>query len=381
MSELAATSTWRCFVVGPIGNKFAPIGDPAREIYEDALEVFEKVIQPACQAVSIEPVRADQIALTGEINEQVFRHLYEDEVVIADVSGGNPNVMYELGLRHTRPLLTIQLGEFGQLPFDITAVRTIQFSRSDRGLIDARKQLQRALEFGMNEPGEGVTATRIWNSASESPIVLAQDPALLAEPADAAGALDEEDVDADGFIDRIANLEESMPTLTNTTTEIGAVVSAMGRIAADSNEEIALLNASSAPMNQRLTAVANFARALQPSADELETLTSNFYENMKRLDVEVRGILGFLERNPSMLENASIRTFLETITAMTRSSRQAMENVNQFGSAIETLSGLSKVLRRPARQVSESVRTMLRGIQLTDHWEEVALRLKQVSAV
>ena len=68
-------------------------------------------------------------------------------------------MMYELGLRHTRDLLTIQIGEYGQLPFDLKAVRTLAFSRSERGLIDARKLLSRALAVGLAEGGDPVTAT------------------------------------------------------------------------------------------------------------------------------------------------------------------------------------------------------------------------------
>ena len=70
MPEEAMNS--RCFVIGPIGSKFAPIGDPARDAYEDALEVFDKVVQPACRSVGLDPVLADQIEATGEITEQEF---------------------------------------------------------------------------------------------------------------------------------------------------------------------------------------------------------------------------------------------------------------------------------------------------------------------
>ena len=143
----------RAFVIGPIGDKMAPHGSPRRVAWEEALTVFEDVIKPACQANDLEPIRADGIAVPGEITEQIFRHLYDDEVVIADVSGGNPNVMYELGLRHTRSLLTVQIGEYGQLPFDVAALRTIMFSRSERGLIDARNQLEQALRVGLAEGG------------------------------------------------------------------------------------------------------------------------------------------------------------------------------------------------------------------------------------
>src|SRR3954466_7549025 len=120
----------RCFVIGPIGDRHAPFGSDSRQVYEDALEVLEKVIVPACAAAGIEAIRADQISAPGEITDQIFRHLRDDDVVIADVSGGNANVMYELGLRHTVNKLTIQIGEYGQVPFDIKNIRTILFSRS-----------------------------------------------------------------------------------------------------------------------------------------------------------------------------------------------------------------------------------------------------------
>ena len=90
-----------CFVIGPIGDELAPIGDPDRERWEQATETWEKVIEPACVELGLVPVRADKIAKVGEITEQVFRLIRDSDLVIADVTGGNPNVMYELGLRHT----------------------------------------------------------------------------------------------------------------------------------------------------------------------------------------------------------------------------------------------------------------------------------------
>src|SRR5207248_7031599 len=112
----------------PIGNRHAAHGSPEREAYEEALRVMEEVIEPACARVRLTPVRADQLARAGEITEQIFRRLRDDDIVIADVTGANANVMYELGLRHTRAALTVQIGEFGRLPFDVNVMRTFQFS-------------------------------------------------------------------------------------------------------------------------------------------------------------------------------------------------------------------------------------------------------------
>lgn len=369
---MALGAVTRCFVIGPIGNKFAQVGSPERESYEEALDVFEKVILPACQAFGVEPVRADQIALTGEITNQIFRHLYEDEIVIADVSGGNPNVMYELGLRHTRPLLTIQLGEYGQLPFDVQAVRTIQFSRSERGLIDARKALEKALSAGLTDPGDGVGATRIWNGAALDD-ETADEPDTTGEEVE----IETDDLDADGFLERLGTIELKLPSLSETTEDIGAVVSEMATITASSNAEISALNGSSTPMAQRLTYVARFAKALQPSADELTELTNTFYAEMSDLDIQLRGIFEYIEGNPAMLANSDVDTFLGGISSMSRSSREAMENMNQFGSAMDSLAGISRVLRKPSRQIGAAVRTMLKAILLMDGWDEVAARIRQ----
>jgi hypothetical protein len=90
-----------CFVISPIGDRDADASSPERRIYEDALQVLEEVIQPACAGFGIPVVRADRISRPGEITEQIYRHLRDAHLVIADLTGANPNVMYELGLRHT----------------------------------------------------------------------------------------------------------------------------------------------------------------------------------------------------------------------------------------------------------------------------------------
>src|SRR3954466_6599644 len=90
-----------CFVIGPIGNRLAAVGTPERETYEESLRVMAEVIEPACGRLGITAVRADGLARAGELTEQIFRRLRDDDIVIADLTGANANVMYELGLRHT----------------------------------------------------------------------------------------------------------------------------------------------------------------------------------------------------------------------------------------------------------------------------------------
>jgi hypothetical protein len=367
MSDANLPDVYTCFVIGPIGNKFAPLGSAELDTYEQALEVYEKVILPACQMRGIEPVRADQIAATGEINEQVFRHLLEDDIVIADVSGGNPNVMYELGLRHTRAKLTIPIGEFGQLPFDVAAVRTIQFSRSDRGLIDARKSLERALTSGLTETPEPVTATRVWLGATQNDVTSAS-----TQPENMA--LDSEEEDPAGLLDRIQALEEKFPLLTESAEDIGGIIERMGAVAVDSTASLTSASTTNLSAAGRLTLVAKFAQSLQPSADDLTKATSRFFDEMTALDAEVVGVLDHFERHPE--QDASFE-FIDSILSTARAARETMENMSQFENSVSGLADMSRSLRRPVKQITDAVRTMVEAMALTDRWESKSVRVKQ----
>jgi hypothetical protein len=157
-----------CFVIGPIGSKLAAIGTAGRAAYEESIRIWEKVLEPACAHFDLAPVRADRIAQPGEITAQIFEWLRDADVVIADVSGGNANVMYELGLRHTRDRPTVQIGEYERLPFDVNVIRTIQFTRTEAGLLDLRGELIEALRAALLGGATRLTPTLAFGAELES---------------------------------------------------------------------------------------------------------------------------------------------------------------------------------------------------------------------
>lgn len=366
----------RCFVIGPIGDKMAPHGSPRRLVYEEALAVYEEVIRPACQATDLEPIRADGIAVPGEITDQIFRHLYEDEVVIADVSGANPNVMYELGLRHTRDLLTVQIGEYGQLPFDVHALRTIMFSRSERGLIEARKELETVLRVGLTEGSDMLPATRLWvsrSAESEAPEPSAEE-SLKADEGERAE--DQPDVDENGLIERIVEMETAFPALNRTMEEISEVLERLGAEAEDMGAEMETVNSSGAPAALRLTIITRYGKSLQEPADLLTRYTGEFSESMKALDANVKGILRDVAYNPS-LNSPDFQEFLDAIVSLAQATREGMEGLNEFGTIVGSLGHLSKALRRPGQQMQAAIRKMAEGAALIDEWESEVFALRQ----
>lgn len=116
----------------------APIGDPGTDIRRRSDDVLELVIRPALEPLGYAPQRADEISEPGNITSQVIQRLIDDPLVVADLTGRNPNVFYELAVRHAtkRPLIQlIQRGE--SIPFDVAVMRTISVDLTARGAQEA----------------------------------------------------------------------------------------------------------------------------------------------------------------------------------------------------------------------------------------------------
>lgn len=154
----------RCFVI-------APIGEASSDTRKRSDQILKHVVAPAVDACGYEkPVRADQIAEPGMITSQVIQHIVDDELVIADLTERNPNVFYELAVRHAvrRPLVQmIRKGD--QIPFDVAGARTVFVDHKDLDSVEA------AIEEISNQ----IRALEKDPSKLETPISVSLDLQLL----------------------------------------------------------------------------------------------------------------------------------------------------------------------------------------------------------
>ncbi|MEQ9317239.1 MAG: hypothetical protein RLN72_15410 [Henriciella sp.] len=129
-----------CFVV-------SPIGEDKSETRKNADLVLKHIITEPAENAGYKVVRADQIEQSGNITNQVIEHVLESELVIADLTGHNPNVFYELALRHAIRKPFVQLiSKDEDLPFDVSPQRTIHYDLDLEGAERARQELSKFLE-------------------------------------------------------------------------------------------------------------------------------------------------------------------------------------------------------------------------------------------
>lgn len=127
------------FVVMPIKEKGSPEFVHFRALYDD-------VIRPALQTAGYRPTRADDVQKTGAVTRDVIKRLAEAELVLADLSDLNPNVFYELGIRHalrgSGTIMMLDQARAQGLPFDVMPYRTILYASDVAGIAKLRSDLQ-----------------------------------------------------------------------------------------------------------------------------------------------------------------------------------------------------------------------------------------------
>lgn len=146
-----------CFIDMPFGKK----ADLASGSEVDFDRVYEMAIKPAVVESGLDPIRGDQERTGGIIYAPMFGRLLLSDFVVADLTLANPNVFYELGIRHTaRPYTTVPIfAAINALPFDVAMVRAIPYTLDKGKLTDeAASKLKADIRVRLDEAIRGATS-------------------------------------------------------------------------------------------------------------------------------------------------------------------------------------------------------------------------------
>ena len=132
-----------CFVIMPIGNqKHGDIEISASELKARYNDLIKVAINNANSELTV--IRADEFPISGSISKEILTYLMHADYVIADISYPNPNVFYELGLRHAVRSGTILIKDSSapRVPFDINHLKYYEYENTPSGLKNLSDQLK-----------------------------------------------------------------------------------------------------------------------------------------------------------------------------------------------------------------------------------------------
>jgi hypothetical protein len=129
-----------CFVVMPFQEPFN--------------SYYTKIIVPAVNDVKLHPLRGDSLFRPTPIIGDIWQMVQEAKALVADLTGRNSNVFYELGLAHAigKPIVLISEG-MDDVPFDLKSLRVIIYDKNDPSWGDIlRKNIRKSLEEILSDP-------------------------------------------------------------------------------------------------------------------------------------------------------------------------------------------------------------------------------------
>ena len=143
-TEVANKTLDTCFVISPFGGWF--------DVY------YKTIFDPAIKAAGLAPCRADDLYRPSSIIHDIWKFVRNAKLLLADLTGKNQNVLYELGLAHAigKPVIMITQ-VLDDVPFDLRSLRVITYDLNDPGWADdLRTSLERAFSEILQAPQTAV---------------------------------------------------------------------------------------------------------------------------------------------------------------------------------------------------------------------------------
>ncbi|MFR1688163.1 MAG: hypothetical protein ACLSVX_13390 [Massilimicrobiota timonensis] len=138
-----------CFII-------TPIGDVGSKIRREIDGIIDEVINPILEEMDYETNNvAHRKTNSNSITSDIIKNVYESDLCIANLTGCNANVMYELALRHASGKHVIIITDnISLLPFDVKGLRAIQYTNDIQGALELKENLKSSIEYIEKHPEE-----------------------------------------------------------------------------------------------------------------------------------------------------------------------------------------------------------------------------------
>jgi len=321
-----------------------PFTDEHFEVYEMLKERF---------ADEFEFTHAgDDVSTQQNLLKDIIQMIYDSDVIIADLSGLNANVFYELGVAHTLAKKVINITQdLSQLPFDIKSYRTTEYSTHFKKFDFLVKEVTRYLNGAINGTvafGNPVMDFLTTKDEKELTIALFK-------------SNHQEELSGEkGFIDYLADIEEESAEITEALASLTADMDSMSSGINQCTSEIERVqktggSGTASFMKKQARKAADFI-----SSYSLSQRKNNSTLNEKWPSIEHNCLLLIENKHVDTPENREgLITFLKTLHSMKVASLATYDQIKGFLESFTALKGMQSSLNQAVSSLEIDIKQFL----------------------
>jgi hypothetical protein len=336
---------------------------------EEFDDIYRLVIAPPLERAGFVVVRADSALDQQNIMRDVISGIDEADLIVADLTGLNVNVLYELGVAHGLSKSVVMLTQdIESLPFDLRAYRVLTYStdfRRIRAFGDNLEQLANSHASGAVQFGSPVTDFASSVRGTEVPsLSRTLSPTSVGDDTGPTVATDAEG-EALEILDYSTRLEEAIDQLGRISEDWATSIHVFGQKISVAGEQLNVLSESNVPGRAArvMHLTRQVARDMQEHATELRKEVPAFKEVWTQAMEAATGILTVADYSePRGIEE--LRESEHSFSELEMTMSESMEGISSFRDSVNTLPPMSRDLTKASRDLRRALDEVLTELDL-----------------
>ena len=329
-----------------------PFADEFDDIYNDFLYT-------TLTESGYEVSRADDIQGSQNILRDIVTQLANSNIVIADLSGSNPNVYYELGIAHAfRKPVILLTQNVDELPFDLRGYRVIDYTPRFSDIARAKdKLLSLANEFASGSLRFGNPVTDFLPNALQEPQLLASNSTPRPDQEDSAEEL--------GVLDHALRLEEGVQALAAIIENVGNESEEQSEFLTSETARLQqLLDRGGSTTKDRIVTVQRMARGLEKYASSLESRNLEYGNALESTQSSLEEVVRAQDvSDPESRDQ--LKVLLTTLDEGEQSVQNFRLTIDDTANIVDEMPSIEKKFNRARNEVSKQLRYLSTNAEQT----------------
>lgn len=315
--------------------------------------IYEGLIKPSLEEAGFNVKRADDIDNSREILIDIVVSILDADLVVADLTGANPNVYYELGIAHAVGAKVIILTqEIGSLPFDLHGYRAIPYSTHFAEVKEARDHLTNRAAGAIS--GKSMFGTPLIPAATNHHALkkeIEQRLNRIRPCSDQQIILPRtlED-DEEGYLDILADAEQALPAMTSLFQRVTPIIAELGERATHYGNMLKKETPSGA---RRL--VNAYAQFIRHKTDEIETVNEEFEPLVERMADWIDLLVSQTLDSNTDIDLSELTEARDQFHSASEIGADTADKIHGFADATLSMVGIERSLNREAKRLHREI--------------------------